>query len=408
MNTQSVPILNDDCLLRIFFFLDLASLARLAMVSTRFRDLVQYTYKSFRELNVDDLLLNHEPKATDLQRIAMNIGPYVRVLRSLDFYDDNIIDFLPALKFFTNLEGFELIGNFRYVSNANYQNFLAAAFRTVKEVSFEKCDLTDYSVKGIGKAVHLRKVFLESCSIGGTWLGKLRNITTLHFQKYIPPISQFRTFCKHNSNLSELVLHRYDYYEPCGNYLNVVFKYLTNLEMLVLEPNENPIRLKNFKKLFNLPKLEYLKLQNGQNLNFLLEHLANHNTLKILDISLSKDSTEDLRVIKNFRKLNQLNARRTNFDDSLLIELCSSESCETLQSLKIGGTAVTDDEVGEFIIKCKNLEFIDLTECEKITDNLITKIAPELENRPHKLYIQMEGTEIKNQLQNNVIHCSGY
>ncbi|GAB0100008.1 hypothetical protein DMENIID0001_159260 [Sergentomyia squamirostris] len=356
-STRSVPILNDDCLLRIFFFLDLASLARLAMVSTRFRDLVQYTYKSFRELDVDRLFWYHKPKATDLERIAMNIGPYVRVLRSLDFRNDNIVDFIPALKYFTNLEGFELIGNFCHMSNESYRKFLAAAFRTVKE-------------------------------------------------KYLPSISQFRTFCKHNSNLSELFLHEYDYYELRGNYLNVVFKYLTNLETLVLEPRNDPIRLQDFKKLFNLPKLKYLRIDNGQNLRFLLEHLANHNTLEMLNISRSEDSSEDLQVLKNFRKMKRLYARCTKFDDSLLIELCSSQFCETLENLDVTGTEVTDEAVGEFIIKCKNLQFIDLTECEEITDNLITKIAPELENRPHKLYIQMEGTEIKNKLQNDVIHCS--
>ncbi|GAB0100006.1 hypothetical protein DMENIID0001_159240 [Sergentomyia squamirostris] len=388
MDTQSVPFLNDDCLLRIFFFLDLASLARLAMVSTRFRNLVQYTYKSFRELNIDDLLMYHTPKPVDFERIAMQIGPYVHKLGALDFYDDNINDFLPALKYFTNLQEFKIAGNSWHTSNKSYQKFIAQAFRTVKKVVFENCILSDNGVKGIGRANNLRKLFINSCAIEGTWLGKLRNIEAISFYKEVPTIFQFRTFCKYNSKLSELVLHQYDYYNPPGDFLNVVFKYLTNLETLVLKPRINPIHVQDYKSLFNLPKLKYLRIDNGRNLRFLLEHLANHNTLEILDISLCKDSSEDLQVIKNFRKLNQLNARCTNFDDSLLIELCSSESCETLQSLKIGGTAVTDDEVGEFIIKCKNLEFIDLRICQKITDNLITKIEPELENRSHKLYIK--------------------
>ncbi|GAB0087101.1 hypothetical protein DMENIID0001_013750 [Sergentomyia squamirostris] len=299
---QSMEILNNDCLLRIFSYLKMRELVALETMSTRFQDLVQYTYRKYKVFDV-----NEEGCTTNAiaKVISTKIGPYVRTLRA---HDD---DFGGASElFFTNSMLSIILENCPKIEHLDFEWIDLNGNDMLPDIdAYVKrnipCHIKSIKFKGCGEffdsdddqwfQMFTQLQELESVDLSynyfldGTCLLFLKNLKEINLDecRSIEP-EHFIEFCKNNRSLIKLnfVEHR-RFDQEC---INAIGRYLTDLEVLNINSSDFPhdTNLAPLKKLLMLKSIDAKKLEDVDSIS-----RAMRNNLLTLLINLNRESDSD-------------------------------------------------------------------------------------------------------------------
>ncbi|GAB0087104.1 hypothetical protein DMENIID0001_013780 [Sergentomyia squamirostris] len=262
---QSMEILNNDCLLRIFSYLKMRELVALETMSTRFQDLVQYTYRKYKVFDVrkEECTTNAIAKL-----ISTKIGPYVRTLRAHDDDFGGALDLIftkPMLSIilrncpkiehldfeWIDLNGNDMLLEFHaYIRRNNPCN--------IKSIKFQGGGLSDSHHRDFKWLEDLKELetvnFCENVDLQGTCLLFMKNLKKIDLGECenIKP-EYFVEFCKKNRTLISLnIINNRLGTQKC---INAIGRYLKNLEDFDFDLGDFPINTK-YDTLKKLPKLK--------------------------------------------------------------------------------------------------------------------------------------------------------
>ncbi len=105
----------------------------------------------------------------------------------------------------------------------------------------------------------------------------------------------------------------------------------------------------------------------------LLTLTDNNPQLTYLDLDgCSQFSTKALENIGKCSQLQTLILPSTQLTDAVLIEI--TKKCTRLQNLQIGMTQITDAVLPQIIENCPDLQYLDLSDCNSLSEAAIAEI----------------------------------
>lgn len=202
-------------------------------------------------------------------------------------------------------------------------------------------------------------------------------------------------FCKANIQLRSLNIGNINNIN--ANCLQTIAENLVNLENLGICNYYNipeELQESTYMLLLSMPKIkEFTLYEKNKNTPLLLKKIASYNRLESLTIfffqtPLTREISGIISSMTNLKKI-----KFSGFSpvtDTILEDI----SClEKLEEFSVISGEITNLGVEKFIEKCKEIRYIKVYGCRKITDELIPTILKHLEGRRHKLVMQIKLTK---------------
>ncbi|XP_055694876.1 F-box/LRR-repeat protein 2 [Lutzomyia longipalpis] len=404
---KSILILNHDCLLSIFSYLDIREVITMEEVCTKFRTIAEMSYPSFRELNYDELAeAEDEPIPLQLaKQIAKRVGPYARVLvvsKSSFRMKGNAIP-LSVLNYFTNLEGIQFT-EFDILTRPSLKRF-TEIFKTIQHVSLERCNYTDSIGMCFTNATQLEFLQLNgNKNLTGVCLQSLRGLTKLKHVDLSECASlepgYFAEFCRNNPQLQSLSIVGCDTLNESS--LSTIATIVLNVNALGISDHYHGANDSSFEKLANLPKLtkidvKYSFPRDYDNLRLFWAKM-HHRLEWIMIISHLKVFRKDfyestLKELRYFTKLEALKLyHMNNCNDSTLATLSCNNTLKKL--CVVDCCSVSPRGLREFIMKCPSLDYINLSQNPQYGDEFLIDLEIHLKDRPGLLELCVNDTPI--------------
>lgn len=149
----TIVMLNDNCLMKIFSFMDLMDLQTLASVCCRFKSICEDIYTKYKSL---DLNLFRDISIRDTHLMLHNVAPFLQSMKmpcNLQDYQWLIL----VAKYCKNLNSFSLEG-FRHWRNHNLTPFYEI-FGNLQRIELINCGLLD---KYLYDMLHVSREFPEA------------------------------------------------------------------------------------------------------------------------------------------------------------------------------------------------------------------------------------------------------
>ncbi|XP_055693240.1 uncharacterized protein LOC129795786 [Lutzomyia longipalpis] len=414
INKPSILILNNDCLLSIFSYLNVQELMIVERLCQRFEDVAQMCYRRYRELDFEELSQSTEDgfiKLWEAEEISSRVGRFVHVLKisSNSIFMDNVDnDYLPmsVFKHFENLR-FIYLDNFDITSESCIEE-LRRTFPAIEYIVLDFCRCDDGIAAWLENLPKLQVVkFININEITGQCLTGLRGIKEIKLYNCndLEP-KYFEKFCEENPQIRKLFLYLDIIQHNNRILLQSIAKNLKNLESLVLWDicdmfdtfgTSGP----NFEILGDLRKITRLRLcytghENSDKLDLFLENLSKNTHIECLNICCTHYDMQKstLEMLGNFSELRIL---KLNYIPNCDFPLGRLSCFETLQELHLIGCEVTISALTDVIVKFKCLKLINLAQCPFDMNSLIS-ITPLLISRTHVLEIIVNQTSVEEEL----------
>ncbi|GAB0093253.1 hypothetical protein DMENIID0001_083320 [Sergentomyia squamirostris] len=383
---QSILILNDDCLLAIFSYLNLRTLRTIVALDklcTRFSNVAESIYKRQKELIFDQYKHELPISRNEMNNIAQRVGRYVRSLKINGRHYENPNVLQPLLFRLNKLEHLH-IEKFKIMEHAK---ILKKAFKTLKTLKLIDCDVPDEISPFLKAAPQLESLSLaKNYEIEGSFLHDMKHLKEIDLS--ICPFltrSNFINFCTDNHTLRRLDI--FDWEDLNQRCIQAIVDGLKNLDGIGIGKYNDIYETDfDFECLANLPKLTHLALMTeaAPYIKPFLKRLS--TSLKYLDIST--DFTMMDETVMGVVECEKLKVLKIHYiHDGNLKMLTEKLACKnTLECFEIfGAPPVSDEAVFEFVQKCPQLKRLNLQECENITDDLIMNLATYLGNRDFEI-----------------------
>lgn len=329
--------LNDDCLRKIFLYLDMKTLIKAAEVCIRFNERAKETFAN--KFNVLDLYYLRKFKPAKLDRFFENFGA---VIRSLEMYQEfnSVKDLERATKYCTSLKSLKL-WNLRIGEQLTEQ--LKPLFTTLESLTLIECGLEGDSTCLISTCVDLKMLDLYFCDIGD---GKCIEQQFKKLEEAIISICGVSSetiinFIKKNPTLEKLTLENDAIHE--SKLIQTVIAVLPNLTELTINKDAGDVvdLTDHFSKLLQLTSLKVLKLNfNSLPIAPFVENLIASNLpiehFGILGGKINRDTINSISKMTNIKAL-ELPLSMGNLTDDYSVQLAKAlPKLEQLHFLRSG------------------------------------------------------------------------
>ncbi|GAB0092077.1 hypothetical protein DMENIID0001_070370 [Sergentomyia squamirostris] len=409
MEHPSILRLNDQCLLKIFSYLNILELIKLEEVCRRFQNVVEEIYRHHwkkldflhlaKELNI---VLHSEEAEVIAGKIGAHVNELIIILNSdEEIHQRYVLKQTPIVpnsilqKCSQNIQHLH-IEYFNVEDNLDNLNEL---FDKLKSLKLINCQLRDEDIPALRFATNIRILDLSfNHEMKGSFLPFLRNIEEISLESCFLIQSNFLEFCQNNPTIRSLnVAYGAFIDQECVNSLAKIP--LENLEILKIGCNS----FVNLGILADFPKLVHVEVKGRrvQDLDVFVERFTIHDQLKHLIISLVDDSTA-LNMITKFTKLKYLKIQYGDFSNMVLNQLSCKNTLEELHVLNSNNLNSTD--LLKCVIGCQALKVLNVRYCEDITDEFVSDLLPHLRSRPGPLEIWASDSKITKNIESNVQH----
>lgn len=388
----TVLMLNDDCLEKIFKYLPMRDLLKAERVCWRFRSIAEMIYKTFKVFDSEPY---QEFSVMELRSLIYNIGPYCHSLY-VKFYvaNRNLQVLRFAAQYCTSVTALHLCGIEISYKIKNIQNL----FRNLTKLEIEACSMSDQSLIYLMKASENDSITELNLSSNHELTGKslqmfrhLR-VANLYSATNIQP-KHFLEFVRGNPTLEDLNI------VLCGKItpecMQAIAK-LPCLKKLAISNGYSGIASNGvYSVLKQLKTLTHLKISyvNYGVLDKFLMDLSEEVPLEFLDISSGHMTKSCLDAILNFKTLRGLVLNhKKDCDDTVL---CKLARLRTLEELSIASCHnVTDKGVEEIVRLNPQLQKIDVSSCQYLSQELIESLVVITKDRPHVLTMRVGGSSL--------------
>ncbi|XP_055682760.1 uncharacterized protein LOC129789744 [Lutzomyia longipalpis] len=397
-----LKMLNTDCLYTIFSYLNVRELIGIEGVCHRFKEIAEMIYKTYRDLNFDQIYREKRIEKEDVMKIARRVGPNVETITitrcPLPMNRGDV--FKLIYKHCRNLNKIIL---YRFSFHSAIVPDITNAFRNLTVAVLANCDLTDDTLMAL-LPMHQIEVLsvTHNLRMKGTFLAKLEKIKDIdlsHCKKI--DVQMFTDFCVNSPQLQSLNIIKSQ--SIIRNCLYTIAEKLTNLESLYIsdffQADES-----SYLVLADLPNMKRLELYNpfdmehperARKVNLLEKFLlavSAHNRLEHLDISETIITDDVKSALANLNKLKILKmADVSHLNDRTLARL----SCfNTLQELHVSRSDISVRGLMRVIKLSPLIRYIDMAHCKKFSEEFdeehIKRILGYLKGRPHVLTIEVD------------------
>ncbi|XP_043501009.1 F-box protein SKIP2-like [Polistes fuscatus] len=396
-----IDVLNDDCLMHVFLYLPIMDRIAIERVCKRWKDVSKKSWYNVKKLDLSNHrwgILSHNKRinTSDLRQVLLRCG---RFLTQIDFpYEYRTLTrstLLIIAKLCPNLEivdfsGIELSSSGLELFSDNCTNIkkLSLAFYTSSSSNTIDRDLTIlFHMSKRLTYVSLREIsilgkcleYLSSDTLEELVLISCNNITGRYFINALENLK----------NLKRLVINKGSFFASV--LLEEMAKYCTNLqhfELTNVDFSAFYYRDSNILPLTKFVNLETLKLSTNSFVdNFLLIALASTCTkLTYLDIeNCNKVTDTGLQAVATLPKLETLIINNlTQITAVGLDNMCSIRRLECKYCVSIRDTGLVI-----LLHASPNLELLDLTGCNGITNNTINVAEYVTSRRSNNIVLKM-------------------
>ena len=305
---DSLLLLNDQCLLHVFSFLNIFELLQLEYVCFRFSELISSHFYKLQQI-VDFNKFKETCKISP-RLVLIRIGKYIKEITMSGAYNSSIINefFEMIPEYCTNVEVLRFT-NFQYSCELNLLQYLPI-FKNLKILSLRNCFVLEETLlKCLEYAKSLQKLELSmSNKLMGFCLTEIINLTHLSISKLntIDPANMSELF-RNNQTLNYLNI------SGCSglNEKNIddIVKYLINLECLSVSDNTFIIdNQNNIRRLANFVKLKKICLTSTHTIDTPFKELicdlsSNLGSLELFKIPISNGIMNSFRYDLKFKEL---------------------------------------------------------------------------------------------------------
>lgn len=406
-------------LLHIFSFLNMRDLMITETVCTGFKYLAEETYRKFKVFNSEQY---EYLTAAELGMFLPRIGQHIHTIKLCNKEDvcrrENELTLMNIGMYCKKLQNIHLM-NFHIPCDKcgncippNILNSLKNAFENVTKVHVDSY-FPEYIARNIFNISQLTEFRLhQKHSYTFPWysqnlLAQLQKIEVINLDwfEYEDEIL-FEDFCKANPQIHNIKIGNWWCLELNNNYIKTIVSNLRDLECVEIAfYGDEPADV--YSPLMDLPKIKKLKLYDDEtyiedngNVDFLerdvhvdvlIMQISSYNQLQSLDIASCEITPKMMDAIAKFTMLKELKISHSRGNFSLKRLSCKA----TLEEIHMENcTEITSCDLADFIVECKKIHFIDLSNNEALTDDFIPKILEHLGERSHTLVIKIHNTMI--------------
>ncbi|GAB0088929.1 hypothetical protein DMENIID0001_033950 [Sergentomyia squamirostris] len=389
--SKTILILNDDCFLHIYSFLEHEDVLNMEMVCTRLEEVTNRFYRTYRVMDLDDGTWWRKL----FKQLAPKVAEYVQNLKVVRSATINIRgrNVKPLLCLFTNLEHLHIE---EFKKMMEYSHVMTTLFVKLKTAVLVNCDLTDEIGTWISGATQLQVLDVAANhELTGDFLLLLHNLKELSINSCDGIEARyFLQFCENNCTLKRLdVFYWYNLTQEC---VDAIAHYLKNTEILLIGHGDFNGYTMTFDALGDLPNLKnlsfaYFGYNEIKDACTFVDLLANHNHLEYLHIEIDP-CKRALRALTKFDKLKKL----VLFCEWVFIdEILQALQCKhVLEDVNLQATNVSNQGAISLIKSCPNLRKINLTCCKFITGKLLKDLRRHIKERSQPLKITLQYTDI--------------
>lgn len=405
-NIPSLDVLNDDCLLHLFDFLNIIDLLKIHKLSNRYNAVVDTYSKKFTTFDFDRIPGAPELTLMIARDILIFLGPIVKNLcingdefkqgqnRLLDIAARKC-QVLESLE----IDGFQLRKeNLRKIAPLfkNLQTFITGSDTRFSEdisVCFEQAN-------------NLKHVeIFGNYDITGRCLTKLRNLETLSLNNCgnIQP-KFFVQALELNRTLKKLQVQRCD--KLNNIVVQTIVRDLKELQDLSISNSYNDMT--NFAELGNCTKLTHLSVEfhSFATIDPFLQNLVNKNQLEHLaymgSASVRAQTVQLISQLTNLKHL-EMSYNTIVTDEDIL----TLRSLTKLEHFAIPGAAmVSPESILSVLNACPNLKFLDVTQTlvDEVFVHKILEILKEEDSQRPKLKLVLYNTKVaESMLENELV-----
>lgn len=372
-SNPAIFMLNNDCLLHIFSYLDLFDLHSVEQSCQYFKDLTQIEYKKYKILDVAEINQQQPITLMGIRNILKQIGSFINTLKlpGIRFFKPTvrIIELIP--RYCKNLKHLSIDGfTMRHGTLHKFRHI----FEKLETLELIHCVLAEKVEVFFALAKNMKHLNLTANhELTGKCLDTFTNLESLNLYNCINIQPKFFSqFLKNNKSLKYLNIGRCQRLNP-KNIEDMVTNSI-ELEHLVISNNYPSINNNTIAKLGKLQKLKNIQIIKGgfSNLDNLFLEFANENKLEHLEIEDGILSDEGLKYLNRFTNLKYFKlAYKCDFSDDLLNSTIPKNKIEIL--ILTGCNAITDAGLIEFIKKTPNLKYLDVSGCTEISEQFVIK-----------------------------------
>lgn len=392
--SNTILLLNDDCLFNILRFLPMLDLLKAEKVCWRFRSVAEMIYKTQKVFDSENFPFF---SIMNLRSLLYNIGPYVQTLRVKYHFNSsrNVQVLRFASLYCTNVTDLHLLGIEVSYKTKNIQQL----FKNLTKLGIEACSVNDTSLIYLLKAAENKTITELNLSSNQMLTGKCLSMFTgirvanlSHCSRLEP--RHFIEFLKENrSTLEELNIVLCD--SMTVECIKEIAK-LSKLQKLSISNGSSEIVSNSaYCVLAELKELKHLEIRyvNYGVMDEMLLAFSDQVPLEYLDLSSGHMTKACLQALMHFKSLRGLTLnKKKDCDDEVLEQLAKLGTLEEFSIANCHG--VTDDGVEAVVKMNKNLKLLDVSSCEYLSSELIQSLVEITKGREHMLTLKVGGSSL--------------
>lgn len=372
--TDSILLLNNDCLIEIFSYLNLIDLSKITKVCHRFANLAETVFKTHESV---DISTYNNFTLMKWKEVLETMGHHIK---SLFIKPQSFLN-PPGIKIFEMVSNYcchlEALSLEEFALTRNVYK-LKPLLRRLKILVLDNCTVRQYFAEMFNATWQLETLhFKNSYEITGARLDRLTHLKSLAFTSCgnIQP-KYLSQLLERQPNLESLSLI------CCDRLTSSIFKDIALNSMTLSELNieftpgcRSNCRKEDLLHLATLPNLTkfHFECDTCISISPLLTILAERNLLEELNVSCRTIDDDSFEAILRLTNLKVLHLNRTNVSEKWLLKI--GEQLTNLTELHlIHSVQVNDDGLMKLMKNATNLKLIDISRTSVTLDGLLNCI----------------------------------